>query len=70
MNDRLIQALFNALGGLVLGIALAIQWSYFMDMHTSSARIIFITVILAALLGFCFPKTNASIFRAFWHLFK
>lgn len=70
MNDRLIQALFNAIGGLILGVAVALQWSYFIDMQTSSVLIIFVTVILAALLGFCFPKTNANIFRAFWHLFK
>lgn len=70
MTDRSIQALFYALGGLLLGIVIAIKWSYFMDTHTSSVMIIFISSISSALLGFLFPNSIPQIFRAFWTLFK
>lgn len=70
ITDRAIHALFYALGGVLLGILIAIQWSYFIDTHTSSVLIILITSISSALFGFFFPHSIAQIYRAFWTLFK
>lgn len=70
MDERLIQAFYYAIGGLILGIAIAIKWSYFIDMHTNSALIIFITTISSAILGFLFPNSIKGLFMVLWNLFK
>ncbi len=70
MDDRVIQAFYGAIGGLILGIAIAINWSYFIDTHTSSALIIFIITISSAILGFIFPQSIPRIFKIFLNFFK
>jgi hypothetical protein len=70
MDDRVIQAFYYAIGGLVLGIAIAIKWSYFIDTHTNSALIIFITTISSAILGFLFPNSIKGLFIILWNFFR
>lgn len=70
MDDRVIQAFYGAIGGLILGIAIAINWSYVIDMHTRSILIILTTTLSSAILGFTFPKSIPRIFKIFWNFFK
>lgn len=70
MDDRFIHAFYYALGGLILGVAIAINWSYFIDTHTSSVVIISTTTLSFAILGFHFPNCIARIFSIFWNLFR
>lgn len=70
MGDRVIQAFYYLIGGLVLGIAIAINWSYFINTHTSSTLIILIATFSSATLGFIFPKSIHRIFNLCWNLFR
>ncbi|SDY32170.1 hypothetical protein [Acinetobacter kyonggiensis] len=70
MDERLIQTFYYTLGGFLLGIVIAIQWSYAIDTHTNSILIIMITMLCSAILGFLFPKSIAHIFKVFWNFFK
>ena len=70
MDDRIIHAFYYALGGFLLGIVIAIQWSYTIDTHMNSTLIIMVTTLSSAILGFLFPKSIAHIFKVFWNFFK
>ena len=70
MDNRLIQAFYYSIGGLGLGIALAITWSFYIDSQTSSVHINLITMFLSGLCGFLFPHSVAHIFKFFWNLFR
>ncbi|WP_216933872.1 MULTISPECIES: hypothetical protein [unclassified Acinetobacter] len=70
MDDRVIQAFYYALGGVILGIAIAINWSYFIDTHTSSILIISITTLSSAISGFLFPNCIKGLFMVLWNFFK
>lgn len=70
MDDRLIQTFYYALGGIILGVSIAITWSFYINSQTSSILIIFITTCISALCGFLFPHLVAYWFKVFWNFFK
>ncbi|NNH36290.1 hypothetical protein E0H83_09665 [Acinetobacter terrestris] len=70
MDDRVIQAFYGAIGGLILGIAIAINWSYAIDMHTRSILIILTTTLSSAILGFLFPNSIKGLFIILWNFFR
>ena len=70
INDRLIQTFYYALGGMFLGIMIAIFWSFYVSTYTNTVQIILITTLLSALCGFLFPNLAPYGFRAFWNFFR
>ncbi|WP_067868111.1 hypothetical protein [Acinetobacter sp. SFB] len=70
MDDRVIQAFYYAIGGVFLGIMIAIFWSFHISTQTSSVQIIFTTTVLSALCGFLFPDLVSSWFKAWWNFFS
>ena len=70
INDRLIQTFYYALGGVFLGIMIAIFWSFYVSTYTNTVQIILITALLSALCGFLFSNLPPSWFRVFWNFFR
>ena len=68
--DRFISALYCGLGGIFLGITVAIFCSYQVSTSTSSVKIIFITTLLCALFGFLAPHLAKNSFRILWNFFS
>jgi len=70
MDDRIIQAFYYAIGGIFLGIMLAITWSMHINSNTSSVMIILVTTAICSILGFLFPHSIQHWFKLFWNLFR
>ena len=70
MDNRIIQAFYYAIGGIFLGILVAISWSLYINSHTSSVMIILTTTVLTSIAGFLFPNTIQHWFKLFWNLFR
>lgn len=69
MDERLIQTFYYAIGGIFLGVMVAVAWSFYINTHTSSVNIILITAFISALYGFLFPNLVSHWFKAFWNFF-
>ena len=70
LTDRFISALYCGLGGIFLGITVAIFCSYQVSTSTSSVKIIIITTLLCALFGFLAPHLAKNSFRILWNFFS
>jgi len=70
MDERLIQTFYYAIGGIFLGIMIAIAWSFHIDTYTSSVQIILITACVSALCGFLFPNLVPHWFKILWNFFS
>ena len=69
MDERLIQTFYYAIGGIFLGVMIALAWSFYIDTNTSSIQIVLITAFISALCGFLFPNFVSHWFNAFWNFF-
>ncbi|OTG97223.1 hypothetical protein B9T30_14520 [Acinetobacter sp. ANC 4973] len=69
MDERLIQTFYYAIGGIFLGVMIALAWSFYIDTNTSSIQIVLITAFISAFYGFLFPHFVPHWFKAFWNFF-
>lgn len=68
-QERLITAIYYAIGGVVLGLGLAIFTSFHISTPVSSVTIIIITVISCFILGYLFPNFVRNLFKWVWEIF-
>ncbi|ENV52102.1 hypothetical protein ACG9X6_18500 [Acinetobacter guillouiae] len=67
--ERLITALYYSIGGIILGLGLAIFTSFYLSTSFSSVKIVIITVISCFIIGYLFPNIVGNIFRWIWKIF-
>lgn len=67
--ERLITALFYSIGGIILGLGLAIFSSLYLSLSISSAHIVMFTVACCFAIGYVFPNAVGNIFRWMWKIF-
>lgn len=70
MDDRLIQAFYYALGGIALGITLALAWSFHINSQTNAIHIILITTLISGFCGFLFPDLVPYWFKTVWNFLR
>lgn len=68
-NDRLIAVLYYSIGGVFLGLGLALFSSLYLGLETSSIKIVIFTIIACAVIGYLFPDMVAHIFKWVWKIF-
>ena len=69
ISDRFIVAFYHALGGIVLGVSIAIYCSLYLSLSFSSAKIVFITVAISFAIGYLFPRAASKLFKWIWYFF-
>ena len=67
--ERLITALYYSIGGIILGLGLAIFTSFYLSTSFSSVKRVIITVISCFIIGYLFPNIVGNIFRWIWKIF-
>lgn len=68
-SERFITALYYSIGGIILGLGLAILSSLYLNFMISSAKIVFFTVIACFVIGYLFPHSVGNIFKSVWNFF-
>lgn len=68
-SERFIVALYYSIGGIILGLGLAIFSSFYLSLTINSSKIVIFTVITCFVIGYLFPKAAANIFRWVWKIF-
>ncbi|KAB1852316.1 hypothetical protein F4W09_15060 [Acinetobacter tandoii] len=68
-SERLITAFFYSIGGIILGLGLAIFSTLYLNSTISSSKIVIFTVISCFAIGYLFPNVVANIFRWIWKIF-
>lgn len=68
-SERLITAFYYSIGGIILGLGLAIFSSLYLSSMISSSKIVIFTVISCFAIGYLFPHVVANIFRWIWKIF-
>ena len=68
-SERLITAFYYSVGGVILGLGLAIFSSLYLGSTVSSPKIIIFTVISCFVIGYLFPNMVGSIFKWVWRIF-
>ena len=68
-SERFITALYYSVGGIILGLGLAIYSSLYLSLTVSSAKIVIFTVISCFVIGYLFPNNIGNIFRWIWNFF-
>ncbi|ENU31276.1 hypothetical protein F991_00855 [Acinetobacter sp. CIP-A165] len=63
-------AFIYAIGGIFLGILIAITWALYVNPTSSSVIIILNTTLLCAILGFLIPNQIERLFIWLWKLFS
>lgn len=69
ISDRFIVAFYHALGGIVLGVSVAIYCSLYSSSSFSSAKIVFITAAVCFVIGYLFPDIASKLFKWAWDFF-
>ena len=68
-SERLITAFYYSMGGIILGLGLAIFSSLYLGSTVSSSKIIIFTVLSCFVVGYLFPNMVGNIFKWFWKIF-
>lgn len=68
-SERFITALYYSVGGIILGLGLAIFSSLYLSLTISSVKIVIFTVISCFVIGYLFPNSVGNIFRWVWKIF-
>mgnify|MGYP000157608008 CR=1 FL=1 len=68
-SERIIIGIYYAIGGIILGLGIAIYSSLYHSLTTSSFKIVIFTVITCFVIGYLFPNIVNNIFRWIWKLF-
>jgi ABC-type antimicrobial peptide transport system permease subunit len=68
-SERLITAFYYSVGGIILGLGLAIFFSLYLSSTISSPKIVIFTVIFCFVIGYLFPNMVGNIFKWIWKIF-
>ena len=68
-SERIIIGIYYAIGGIILGLGIAIYSSLYHSLTTSSFKIVIFTVITCFVIGYLFPNMVGSIFKWVWRIF-
>ncbi|TCB76796.1 hypothetical protein E0H91_00590 [Acinetobacter sp. ANC 4177] len=68
-SERLITAFYYSLGGIILGLGLAIFSSLYLSSTISSPKIVIFTVICCFVIGYLLPNMVGNIFKWIWRIF-
>ena len=68
-SERLITAFYYSVGGIILGLGLAIFSSLYLSSTISSLKIVSFTVINCFVIGYLFPNLISNIFKWVWKIF-
>ncbi len=68
-SERLITAFYYSVGGIFLGLGLAILFSLYLGSTVSSLKIVIFTVISCFVIGYLFPNMIGTIFKWAWRIF-
>ena len=68
-SERLITAFYYSVGGIILGLGLAMSFSLYLSSTISSPKIVIFTVICCFVIGYLFPNAVGNIFKWFWKIF-
>ncbi len=68
-SERLITAFYYSVGGIILGLGLAIFSSLYLSSTISSLKIVSFTVISCFVIGYLFPNLISNIFKWVWKIF-
>ena len=68
-SERLITAFYYSVGGIILGLGLAMSFSLYLSSTISSPKIVIFTVISCFVIGYLFPNVVGNIFKWFWKIF-
>ena len=66
ISDRFIVGFYHALGGIVLGVSIAIYCSLYLSLSFSSAKIVLITVVVCFVIGYLLPNVASQLFKWVW----
>ena len=68
-SERLITAFYYSVGGIILGLGLAIFSSLYLSSTVSPPKIVIFTVISCFVIGYLFPNKIRDIFKWIWKIF-
>lgn len=68
-SERLSIAFHYSVGGIILGLGLAIFSSLYLSSTISSSKIVIFTVISCFVIGYLFPNMVSTIFKWVWRIF-
>lgn len=68
-SERLSIAFYYSVGGIILGLGLAIFSSLYLSSTISSSKIVIFTVISCFVIGYLFPNMVSTIFKWVWRIF-